>query len=429
MKTIDTIRRAGRSLSQAKARTILTSLAIGVGAFTITLSLAAGSGGRQYATDLISANTDVHELYVTQKNDTKVTSTKPQEFQDDASVQTMGNGFVFKQLKQSDLDAISHAKGVATVEPVYTLDVMYVTRPGHKRYNASVATFKKSVSQDYLAGDASKLDDNGIVITDDYRDVLGFADAQAAIGQPIDLVVKRAATSSPTHVVISTFTKKIVGVYKSSALSFTNGTAMQITPDAAKQIYNYNTEGLPTHGSYMSAYVYADPSTNTETVKSALTDEGYQVQTAQDIMGTLFNFINVLQGILLGFGALAVLTSIFGIINTQYISVLERTQQIGLMKALGMRRRDVGRLFKFEAAWIGFLGGAIGSILATVTGLTANPYIDKALNLEKGTDLLIFEPWMLLLVIGGLMFIAVVAGILPARKAAKLDPIEALRTE
>src|SRR6478736_5897702 len=99
MKLLDTVKRAGRNLRQAKARTILTSLAIGVGAFTITLSLAAGSGGRQYATDLISANTDVHELYVTQKNDTKVTSTKPQEFQDDASVQTMGNGFVFKQLK------------------------------------------------------------------------------------------------------------------------------------------------------------------------------------------------------------------------------------------------------------------------------------------------------------------------------------------
>ena len=62
MKTIDIIRRAGRSLSQAKTRTILTSLAIGVGAFTITLSLAAGAGGRQYATDLISANTDTSEL-------------------------------------------------------------------------------------------------------------------------------------------------------------------------------------------------------------------------------------------------------------------------------------------------------------------------------------------------------------------------------
>ncbi|MNR10933.1 hypothetical protein D3C85_1272080 [compost metagenome] len=64
MKLVDTIRRAGRSLRHAKARTLLTSLAIGVGAFTITLSLAAGEGGRRYAEDIVSTNTNVRELYV-----------------------------------------------------------------------------------------------------------------------------------------------------------------------------------------------------------------------------------------------------------------------------------------------------------------------------------------------------------------------------
>ncbi|MDB5186911.1 MAG: rane protein of unknown function, partial [Candidatus Saccharibacteria bacterium] len=197
---------------------------------------------------------------------------------------------------------------------------------------------------------------------------------------------------------------------------------------AAKELYEYINKDTREYGYFNVAAVQVTNPEDAEGVQAQLTTMGYESQTADDVLGTLNTFINVLQGILLGFGALAVLTSIFGIINTQYISVLERTQQIGLMKALGMRRGDVGRLFRYEAAWVGFLGGAIGSGMAVIAGVIANPFISKALSLGD-ISLLIFNPLMIAGVIAGLMLVSVTAGILPARKAAKLDPIEALRTE
>ncbi|RKV92047.1 MAG: FtsX-like permease family protein, partial [Candidatus Saccharimonas sp.] len=147
-----------------------------------------------------------------------------------------------------------------------------------------------------------------------------------------------------------------------------------------------------------------------------------------DVRKTLLTMVNAAQAALAGFGGLALLASVFGIINTMYISVLERTSQIGLMKALGMRGRDIGKLFRYEAAWVGLLGGLIGVGLASLVTLL-NPVIASALKLGVGTNLLVINPLQIGLLVIGLVAMAVISGWLPSRKATKLDPIEALRTE
>ena len=425
MKITDITRRAGRSLRNAKTRTLLTSLAIGVGAFTITLSLAAGTGGKQYAEDIVTSNTNVRELYVQPKQENQGDPSQPKEYTDDPTI-SYGGGFSVKLLQQSDVDKIAAIDGVEDVTPIYNVTAKYVTREGQKRFQTGVDVFTASIKQEYVAGNGDSVTGNDVVIPETFSKALGFNDANSAIGQSVDVVVAPTIPGLPDK----TFTLKIVGVTKKSALASVGGaTGLQANRDVVRDMYEYNQQGTPIENAYMGATVLAKNESNVKGLKDAINSKGYEAQTAEDLMGFIFQFINVLQGILIGFGALAVLTSVFGIINTQYISVLERTQQIGLMKALGMRRRDVGRLFKLEAAWIGFLGGAIGSGLAYIAGTAANPWIRDVLTLGDKTNLLIFQPWVFAAVILGLMIVSVGAGILPARKAAKLDPIEALRTE
>lgn len=422
MRLTDIARRAARSLKNAKARTILTSLAIGVGAFTITLALAAGEGGRQYAQDIITSNTDVKELYVQPKvNEGSMDPTKPREYTEGPAMQ-FGGGFSQKMLSESDIATLRELDNVANVTPIYNASALYITREGQKKYEAGLEPHNSAVQDDVLAGSTDSVADGEVILPSAFAEVLNLSPDEA-MGKTIDVVMENATTGER-----KTYPLKVSAVVKSSVLSAVGSTTLRTSSDTVADMYAFSMRGTPLESAYVGALVLANDESNVESLKSAIEAEGYMAQTAEDLMGFLFQFINVLMGILIGFGALAVLTSVFGIINTQYISVLERTQQIGLMKALGARRRDVGRLFRLEAAWIGFLGGALGAGGAWVAGTLANPWISDTLSLGD-TNLLIFQPLMMLVVVAGLMLVAVGSGILPARKAAKLDPIEALRTE
>ncbi len=142
------------------------------------------------------------------------------------------------------------------------------------------------------------------------------------------------------------------------------------------------------------------------------------------------NVINAITGALILFGAIALLAASFGIINTLYMSVQERTREIGLLKAMGMSNGRVFRIFSLEAIMIGFWGSLLGLGAAMLAGKAINAYATE--NFLQGLDgfsLTIFTPLNGLIVCLTIMVIAFIAGALPSRHAAKQDPIEALRYE
>ncbi len=455
MKIADITRRAGRSLRHAKVRTILTALAIGVGAFTLTLTIAASTGAKVFIDQVISDNFDPAELIVT-KDDQVLgngDTSKPREYDSNfgASLSNAGAITQVKRLDQADLEKIRNTEGVELVREGVSVNASYITRPGQKKYIATLQATSPAQKPELLAGTKSgNLEDNQILLPEGYLSSLGFKDATSALNQTVTIAVRKsvssaelakqltngatqeqlAALSAGTLVneefVITSVLKKPVTAQPGTELYLfvNNATALRLN--------DVTTQGTEDYQKYPSVYAKVKDGEDSEKLKAVqerLKNLGYTTLSVEETQKFLLQFISILQGIVIGFAFLAVIASVFGVINTQYISVLERTQQIGLMKALGMRRRDIAWLFRFEAAWIGLLGGSLGAGLAFILGTLLNPVITKAIELGEGNKLLIFEAAPILTLILGLMLVAILAGILPARKAGKLDPVEALRTE
>ena len=166
------------------------------------------------------------------------------------------------------------------------------------------------------------------------------------------------------------------------------------------------------------------------TVREKLTELGFQSFSIVDQMEqlrTVFLIINAALGLL---GGISLLVASFGIANTMIMSILERTREIGIMKAIGAEDGEIRMIFFVEAAVIGFLGGVIGVLAALGIDAIANRlaynFILKPQN-ASFVDFFSIPPYLWLGAIAFAILVSIFAALYPASRAARIDPVKALR--
>ena len=155
--------------------------------------------------------------------------------------------------------------------------------------------------------------------------------------------------------------------------------------------------------------------------------ETFQIQTPEQTLSAVNTILTIVQAVLIGIASISLLVGGIGIMNTMYTSVLERTKEIGIMKAIGAKNSDVLLIFLIESGFLGLLGGIIGLTL----GILISKSVEIIATNVLGTGLLKASISIYLLA-GALLFsflIGSISGVLPAIQASKMTPVKALRSK
>ncbi|WP_269923975.1 ABC transporter permease [Enterococcus innesii] len=424
MNLIDLIKSSAGNLLRNKGRTLLTIIAIFIGSFTIYLTLGINTGVNNYM-DLQLETVGNDQLLAVYKSDGSVSMVPGSNLQE---YDPEKNTAEASMITPKDIEKIGTIDNIHRVEPIAALTIDYIQGLTDSKYQLN-AMGSAGVDLDLEAGRQinNETDEYEIVLDQEYIEPLGFKNAQDALEKEVVLGVSAQATGEQ-----ETVTAKVVGVRN---FSFIQAGMTILNQALSQRVQTIAEKGLPENlkNQSFAAQAYLEDglsSTQIDTIKKELRELGFQGMTIEDEINMFRLVINAITGVLTLFGAISLLAASFGIINTLYMSVQDRTREIGLMKALGMSRSKVFLTFSFEALLIGFFGALTGILAAYGLGNVINDYAANTFLEElTGFELIGFSWSNTLTVVGVILLIAFLAGTLPANRAGKLDPIQALRYE
>ncbi|UTE76782.1 ATP-binding cassette domain-containing protein [Rossellomorea sp. KS-H15a] len=386
-------------------RNLLVSFGGAIGILSVILMLGLGTGVTDYINKEINANVNPNLIQVT----------KSPEDQSNAGSSPLPNPVQETvTLEQKDIDQVKNIEHVKNVEKVYTLtmgsSVLYKdTSVNIVQYQ----TMNQSVTgEDLIAGD----------LPEDQEVLLSETAAEKAIDSPEDLVGEKVevyinTTDNQNRPVVLKEEMKVSGIIKGSMNQDLAYTSYRTLENMYKQ------DDITLKATQLNVTVESEK--YVDMVETDLKDAGFTGTGVGNILNQVTNYLNIATNVLAGIAGISLLVSAIMIIVVLYISVVERTKEIGILRAVGARRKDIKRIFFSEAALLGLASGVIGVLIASGIGVLGNNVMQQA-----------FEAKLIQISAGNMLtgiiisvIISILAALMPAAKASKLDPMESLRYE
>jgi putative ABC transport system permease protein len=437
MKFWDLISFIVENIKRQKGRVFLTSLGVVIGSASIILLVALVGGLQQTATAQFTGNKDLTKIEVSAGYGRYV-SGKSGSNRTDSSTSTQ------KSITDDIIKQFSALDHVAAVVPEQSLGSSSLT---YRLYTARTSVIGVGTAD--LASLGVKATEGSLelkhgfaiigskVTSNFYR--MNYAGKRASLStdlldKELKLTLSKTSSGKTSRKIISL---KVSGILKETSSQADYAIYIPMQDADAITYWSSGTKVDHTSDSYSSVIIQANDTNSVTDIAAQITDLGFQAQTPASFLDNVNSLFLVLQLVFGGVGAITLLVAAIGIANTMTMAILERTKEIGLLKALGATNQDVLTLFLGESTGIGLIGGiggtALGIILGNVINAIAVPYLQKQAEAQNSSTVptsAVYIPFYLpIFVLLFSMLIGSLSGLYPSLRAASLPPVIALKHE